>query len=148
MADFADWSLTLSFKKKIYLTVPGLSCGMWDLVPWPGIEPRPPALGVWSLSHWTTREVPDPLLFHWKQVCPQNPSQHGNTARWSEQARGSHLPSLTLEGMYNWDLQGWETEGAGQAETPRWGNTDICDEGEWPGVDKFPEDQGTTWLRK
>ena len=31
---------------------------MWDLVPWPGIEPGPPALGVWSLSHWTTREVP------------------------------------------------------------------------------------------
>ena len=30
---------------------------MWDLVPWPGIEPRPPALEVWSLSHWTTREV-------------------------------------------------------------------------------------------
>ena len=34
------------------------SCAMWDLVPWPGIEPRPPALGVQSLSHWTTREVP------------------------------------------------------------------------------------------
>ena len=31
---------------------------MWDLVPWPGIELRPPALGVHSLSHWTTREVP------------------------------------------------------------------------------------------
>ena len=30
------------------------SCRMWDLLPWPG----PPALGVWSLSHWTTREVP------------------------------------------------------------------------------------------
>ena len=28
------------------------------LVSWPGIEPRPPALGAWSLSHWTTREVP------------------------------------------------------------------------------------------
>ena len=25
---------------------------MWDLVPW-----EPPALEVWSLSHWTTREV-------------------------------------------------------------------------------------------
>ena len=36
----------------------GLSCGMWDLVPQPGIEPRPPALGVQSLTHWTTREVP------------------------------------------------------------------------------------------
>ena len=35
-----------------------LSRGEWDLVPLPGIEPRPPALGVQSLSHWTTREVP------------------------------------------------------------------------------------------
>ena len=34
-----------------------LSCGMWDLAPWPGIEPRPPALGAWRLSHWITREV-------------------------------------------------------------------------------------------
>ena len=24
-------------KKSIYLTVPGASCGLWDLVPWPGI---------------------------------------------------------------------------------------------------------------
>ena len=31
---------------------------MWDLVPWPGIEPGPPALGAWSLNHCTTREVP------------------------------------------------------------------------------------------
>ena len=29
-----------------------------DLVPWPGIELGPPALGAWSLSQWTTREVP------------------------------------------------------------------------------------------
>ena len=34
------------------------SCSMWDLVPWWGIEPGPPGLGVRSLSHWTTREVP------------------------------------------------------------------------------------------
>ena len=34
-----------------------LSCWM-QLAPWPGIEPRPPALGAWSLNHWTTREVP------------------------------------------------------------------------------------------
>ena len=41
----------------IYLAVLSLSCSMWDLVPWPGIEPGAPALRVWSLSHWTTREV-------------------------------------------------------------------------------------------
>ena len=34
-----------------------LSCRKWGLVPWPGIEPGPVALGTWSLSHWTTREV-------------------------------------------------------------------------------------------
>ena len=39
-----------------------LCLGMWHLVPWPGIEPRPPALGGQSLSHWTTREVPGHLL--------------------------------------------------------------------------------------
>ena len=30
---------------------------MWALVPWPGIEPGPSALGVQSLSHWATREL-------------------------------------------------------------------------------------------
>ena len=61
----------------IYLAVPSLSCGtqdlflffnavcgifscgMWDLVPQPRIEPRPPALGLWRLSHWTTRKIPE-----------------------------------------------------------------------------------------
>ena len=45
------------------------SCGMWtlswgmeDLVPWPGMEPRPSALGMWSLSHWSTREGPADLI--------------------------------------------------------------------------------------
>ena len=35
-----------------------LSCSMWDLVPQPGIEPGPPALEAWSLSHWITSKVP------------------------------------------------------------------------------------------
>ena len=32
------------------------------LVPRPRIEPVPPALGAWSLNHWTTREVPQQHL--------------------------------------------------------------------------------------
>ena len=35
-----------------------LSCSMWDLVFWPKIKPRPPALGAQSLSHWTTSKFP------------------------------------------------------------------------------------------
>ena len=54
----------------IYLAALGLSCSMWDLAPWPGIKPGPPALGAQSLSHWTTREVPPswflmPILRTW-----------------------------------------------------------------------------------
>ena len=56
------------FKKYLFiLAVPGLSCSMWDLlvaacmwdlVPQSGSERGPPALGEWSLTHWTTTEVP------------------------------------------------------------------------------------------
>ena len=35
-----------------------LVAAVWNLVSWPGIQPRPPALGVRSLSHWTTKEAP------------------------------------------------------------------------------------------
>ena len=47
-----------SLKLFVALAMPGLSYGMWTLGPQPGIEPQAPALGVQSLSHWTTREVP------------------------------------------------------------------------------------------
>ena len=65
-----------------YLAELGLSCSMWalncciwDLVPWPGIETGPPALGVQSLSHWTTGEVPwpdieSPVLFILCSILP------------------------------------------------------------------------------
>ena len=49
----------LSFFEKYvftYLAVLGLSCGMWDSVPW--IEPRPPTLGAQSLNYWITSKVP------------------------------------------------------------------------------------------
>ena len=33
------------------------------LVPHPGIEPTPPALEVWSLKHWTARDVQELVFF-------------------------------------------------------------------------------------
>ena len=36
-------------------------CGI--LVPWPGIKPVSSALQIWSLNHWTTREVPIGLSY-------------------------------------------------------------------------------------
>ena len=55
------WDLFFFFLVTVYRI---LSYGIWDLVPWSEIEPRPPALGFQSLHHWTNREVPvDPFLF-------------------------------------------------------------------------------------
>ena len=50
-----------------------LSCSVWDLVPWPRMEPGPPVLGAWILSRWTTREVPDvnfKRVLIWWCACP------------------------------------------------------------------------------
>ena len=46
------------------------SCAMWDLAPWPGIEPRPPALGVQSLSHWKHQGSPYPFICWWNILLP------------------------------------------------------------------------------
>ena len=40
----------------VFFWLPRAACGV--LVPWPGIEPAPPAVEAWSLNHWGTREVP------------------------------------------------------------------------------------------
>ena len=62
---FLFWNLMVFFKKYlfIYLTALDLSCSIWDLVPWPGIEPRIPALGALSLRLWTTMEILGPIDF-------------------------------------------------------------------------------------
>ena len=71
------WKIVLYFLLAsvvfVYLTALDFSCctwdlwsfiwRMWDLVPWPRIEPGPPTLGVWSLSHWTTRAFPGRCSF-------------------------------------------------------------------------------------
>ena len=77
------WSALLlwAFLKKFYLAALGLTCsmwtlswGMWDLVPWPGIKPGPPALGAPSLSHGTTSEA-----LH----CGFNMHFSGHTQGWA-----------------------------------------------------------------
>ena len=63
------WSLRKAFSLSLLFLInlfgcASLSCimwvlngSMWDPVPQPGIKPIRSALGAWSLSHWTTREV-------------------------------------------------------------------------------------------
>ena len=54
---------------QVFIAACGLfSWGLWDLVPWRGMETRPPAFEVQSLSHWTTREVPVIWIISFKPV--------------------------------------------------------------------------------
>ena len=46
------------------------SRGMRDLSPWPGIEPGSPVLGVQSLSHWPTEDLPSLCLLTIQGCCP------------------------------------------------------------------------------
>ena len=57
MEFWTKWKFVLKKCVFTYLAVPGFSGSMPDLVPWPGIEPGPPALGEQSLSYWITKEV-------------------------------------------------------------------------------------------
>ena len=47
----------VKFKRSVVVVHELLVACANDVVPWPGIEPRPPALGARSLTHWTTRKV-------------------------------------------------------------------------------------------
>lgn len=47
----------------VFVVICGIfSCGLKNLVPLVGIKPVSPALRVWSLKHWTTREVLIPII--------------------------------------------------------------------------------------
>ena len=49
---------TVLFFKYNFIYFLAVPCGVWDLVPPPGMEPKPPAVEVQHLNHWTSREVP------------------------------------------------------------------------------------------
>ena len=99
-------------KKNCYfMTALDLRCGMKALVSWPGIKLRSPALGVWSLSHWTSREVSSLDKY----------SAHGSTSGtcgfwpWGEHYAMECLwetprrrPSLAFPSSFQWQLEGVE----------------------------------------
>ena len=66
-----------------------LRWGMWDLVPWLGLEPGPPELGACNLSHWTTKEVPWILLYGKGELKLQRRRKWDEEikVRWDEESK-------------------------------------------------------------
>ena len=67
------------------------SFSMWDPVPRAGIESRPPALGAWSLSHWTTREVLKQLTFMGRE-----PLVFISYGSWDHKVKKANIFSMDL----------------------------------------------------
>ena len=76
-----------------------LDCSMQYLVPWPGIKPRPSAVAVWNLSHWTTREVP-------KEEILKGEKSHGKV-KWPDQVSSAKLLVTLRLGRDTWVQQRW-----------------------------------------
>ena len=78
------------------------ACGI--LIPWPGIEPIPPALEAWSLNHWTPGKSPS-FSFKssngWKQW-----THNATSSTWHQ--RVLNLPGAPLGLQYTtktWRLE-------------------------------------------
>ena len=80
------------------LALPGLSWSMGDLVPQPGIEPGPFALGAHSLSHCTTREVPEFILHQVRSYSFFSNSSTQQIMKFKvNEAKSRKMARLTIE---------------------------------------------------
>ena len=89
----------------------GLSCSMqtlsfrmWDLVPWSGIEPGPPALGAWSLSHCTTMRE---MLFYASRHSERHWGRRHNSVSFSTIQREVSLIGFSESSfkLASWSVQ-------------------------------------------
>ena len=83
-----------------------LRCGRLHLVPGLGIEPWPPILGAQSLSPWTTREVPNLILYDaWIALLSEKPTNQRYKRRWRKVIKTSLVfpaPSAYHELLGEW----------------------------------------------
>ena len=61
LGDYVLHTVLADFQGSLFFFGHTAKCGI--LVPWPGIKPVSSALQIWSLNHWTTREVPIGLSY-------------------------------------------------------------------------------------
>ena len=74
-----------------------VSCSMWELVTWPGVKPGLPALGVWSLRHWTRKSLAS-LQKGRDTESPQREDGHVNTEEeMQDSATRQHPPEATRD---------------------------------------------------
>ena len=96
-----------------FLSMPGLSCSIQDLVSWTRIKSGPLVLRVWSLTHWTTREAPGMQVFSFPMMWLE--AVHFTSADIPLVITSPHAHivsrevgkwSLDLDGMYS--TKAWE----------------------------------------
>ena len=89
---------------RIFDGMQNLSCSMWDLAPWPGMEPKPPVLGTQSLSHWTTREVLSFLYY-------KNSQKSNSTKKFAFRNWSRLLKLVSIMKILTWSEKLWVSLG-------------------------------------
>ena len=97
---------------------------MGNLVLWPGIEPGPPALGAWSLSHWTIREIPAlnfDLMNTWQEGSPgpDAPTRDCCLNRELTTERSPGGPTSTVTIIFKLERPPWPTGGGHRSVNPQ-----------------------------
>ena len=69
LAKIVETLFSTTHCSKCYMWIFFFGCTAWHVeseFPWSGMEPVSPVVEVWSLNHWTTREIP--LFFFFPQA--------------------------------------------------------------------------------
>ena len=125
---FKEREKAFFFLNFTFLLAPGLGCIMWDLVPWAGIKPRPPALGAQSLSYWTTREVPLICIFFPRDLQTANMLSQRLNYKYKQRvkSKGDCLGSV-------WAWPGGEGEDSINKEGDLWPSRSVLQGNAWLG---------------
>ena len=88
----------------LFCGIQTLNCGMWNIIPWPGIEPNPLSLGARSLRHWTTREISQVVFFSGifadSQYNMCTDVIHSSTSFWVYSCLGKGWYCLEIQGLW------------------------------------------------
>ena len=122
------------------------SCGMWDLVPWPRIKPRPPALGAQILTTGQPGKSPEDVSLYGNILCSLRvPGGFGEELGLSW-AWAASLLTVCWQPPLWWELR-LDLEGLELEPGTSWGFSDA----QWPSLPSWDQGwglRGWSWSPK
>ena len=114
LKNLPDATFLSHFQREIYFWS-HFPAGMQDLSPWPGIKATPPALEVWGLNHWTTKEVPKGKFF---KMLLQAPLPETSSTAWEGPGQAPFLLGTVKVDNQDCQTVSWPPDPSGLSPHP------------------------------